>query len=413
LLDDVIVVGAGPAGNNAALGLANRGHSVTVIDWRHDIGDKPCTGVVGQECIWRFPIDPSLIYGEASAANLVSPEDRSIQLEAKRPQACIIDRVAYVASFAHRARAAGANYCLGQRVLQILPDNEGVTVLTEQTSFRARSVVLASGFGSQLTRQLGLGSVPDYVPGIQAVVASEDITDVEIYLGQETAPGFFSWIVPTTPGHALVGLLTRRKAQTHLMKFLQYLRGSNRITGVVKEPTCWGIPLRPLKRTFRDRVLVVGDAAGQVKPTTGGGIYYSLLASEIAIEILDRGLREDELSSRFLSQYQDQWKALLSDELEAGYSARRLYEFLTDQQISWLVRQAGTHGVYEELANSPEVSFDWHSQIIGKVMNYPAIYGVLRLVNPLLAKFAHSPDINLGFAAPAPNGADPLVKPAR
>ncbi|MCI0896452.1 MAG: NAD(P)/FAD-dependent oxidoreductase, partial [Chloroflexi bacterium] len=72
-MDDVIVVGAGPAGNNTALGLATRGHAVTVIDWRHDIGDKLCTGLVGRECIRRFPIDPEHVLREPRSAMVMAP----------------------------------------------------------------------------------------------------------------------------------------------------------------------------------------------------------------------------------------------------------------------------------------------------------------------------------------------------
>jgi len=408
-LDDVIVVGAGPSGNNTALGLAARGYAVTVIDWRQNIGDKPCTGIVGQECIRRFPIDPSLVYREAQSARVVAPEDYSVRIQTKRPQASIIDRVGYVASFARQAHAAGAAYRLGQRALQVVPDQQGVTVITAQESCRARAVVLACGFGSALTRQLGLGSVADYVTGIQALVITKNVEDVELYLGQETAPGFFSWVVPTAPDHALVGLLTRRKAQAYLGQFLERLRRDGRLAEIIKGPACWGIPLRSLKKTYRDRMLVVGDAAGQVKPTTGGGIYYSLLASEIAVDVLDEGLAADKLSSGYLSQYQSKWKALLADELEAGYSARRLYEFLTDQQISLLVRQTGANGLHEELVSSWESSFDWHSQIIAKAVGHPALNSVLRLVNPLLAKFAPAPDVPMGFSMPLPGYGDPLT----
>jgi flavin-dependent dehydrogenase len=272
-------------------------------------------------------------------------------------------------------------------------------------------VVLAAGFGSPLARDLGLGSVPDHVSGVQALVATNGIEDVEVYLGQKVAPGFFSWVVPTAPGRALVGLLTRRRAPAHLAKFLQQLRYARKITEVLDEPECWGIPLRPLKRTYRDRVLVVGDAAGQVKPTTGGGIYYSLLASEIAVEVLGRSLLSEDLSSASLSDYQVRWKRLLSHELETGYSARRLFEFLTDQQISSLMRQATTNGLHDEFINSPEASFDWHSQVIGKVMGNPAVSGVLRLVNPLLAKFTPATDLPLTFAGQNSGHTDPRTKP--
>ena len=67
-MDDVIVVGAGPAGNNAALTLAKQGYGVTVIDSRENIGDKLCTGLVGEECFRRYPIDPSLVYREINSA---------------------------------------------------------------------------------------------------------------------------------------------------------------------------------------------------------------------------------------------------------------------------------------------------------------------------------------------------------
>ena len=419
-MDDVIVVGAGPAGNNTALGLVKQGHSVTVIDWRHNIGDKPCTGIIGQECISRFPIDPSLIYRSASKAQVVSPDLLNIQLEAKTPQASIIDRVAYVASFAQRAQEAGAKYRLGQRVKEIVLDEQGVSVRTRDRTYRSRAVVLASGFGSPLVRQLGLGSVPDHVSGIQALVSTVNIEGVEVYLGQNVAPGFFSWIVPTSPGRALVGLLTRRKAPAHLGRFLRQLKLNHRIGEVLKESECWGVPLRPLKQTFRDRVLVVGDAAGQVKPTTGGGIYYSLRASEIAVEALGRALLEDDLSAASLSEYQAKWKKLLAAELEVGYSARRIFEFLTDQQISSLVRQTAANGLHQELINSADSAFDWHSQVINTVMNNPAFGGVLRLVNPLLAKFApnsDAPNSNASnsntlrdFATLVPRPGEPLAK---
>ena len=380
-MDDVIVVGAGPAGNNAALGLAVRGYSVTVIDWRQNIGDKPCTGIVGQECLSKFPIDASLIYRSASSANVVSPEDISVQIDAKSPKASIIDRVSYVASFANRAKAAGARYLLGQRVLKIVPEDGSVSVSTEDSTYRSRSVVLAAGFGSPLVRQLGLGSVPDHVSGVQALVATANIEDVEVYLGQNVAPGFFSWVVPTSPGRALVGLLTRRNAPAHLANFLQQLRLAGRITKVLKDPECWGVPLRPL-------------------------------ASEIAVDVLGRSLLSDDLSAATLSEYQAKWKHLLSFELETGYSARRLFEFMTDQQISSLIRQATSNGLHQELLNSSESSFDWHSQVIGKIMCNPAVSGALRLVNPLLAKFAPTSDVPPGATAAIPRYVEPFARPA-
>ena len=153
-----------------------------------------------------------------------------------------------------------------------------------------------------------------------------------------------------------------------------------------------GFPAAPLRKTYSDRVLVVGDAAGQVKPTTGGGIFYSLLASEIASGALEQALEEDKLSATRLGAYQKQWKTLLSNELEVGYSARRVFEYLGDSHISSLINQASVNGFVTELAYSPDVSFDWHSSMIGKIMGHPTLGILLRLANPLLARMAKSPE---------------------
>ena len=397
-MQDVIVVGAGPAGNNAALSLASKGYGVTVIDSRENIGDKLCTGLVGEECFRRYPIDPSLVYREINSASVISPSNKEVRFETPLPVARVVDRVAYVSSFADQAREAGAEYLLGRRVSRLEQHNDRVSVITEGDVIEARALVLAAGFGSQLNRQLGLGEPSDYVVGVQGLVKTEGVDEVEVHLGRDVAPGFFAWLVPTKPGYALAGLLVRKNALEHFDQFISDRQTEGKITEVLGKPVCWGIPLRPLRKTYSDRVLVVGDAAGQVKPTTGGGIFYSLLASEIASGALEQALEEDKLSANRLGAYQKEWKTLLSNELEVGYSARRVFEYLGDSHISSLINQASANGFVAELAYSPDVSFDWHSSMIGKIMGHPTLGIVLRLANPLLARMAKSPEPDEVFA---------------
>jgi len=235
---------------------------------------------------------------------------------------------------------------------------------------------------------LGLGEPSAYAVGVQALVRTEGLDEVEVYVGRDVAPGFFAWLVPTQPGYALAGLLVRKNGPERFDRFISARRAEGKITEPVDKPACWGIPLRPLSKTYADRVLVVGDAAGQVKPTTGGGIFYSLLASEVASGALDQALCEDTLTANRLGAYQKEWKSLLSNELEVGYSARRVFEYLGDSQISSLIHQASKNGFIAELAGSPDVSFDWHSSMIGKIMGHSTFGAVLRLVNPLLARMA-------------------------
>ena len=402
-LIDAIVVGAGPAGNNAALGLARRGYEVMVIDAKETIGDKLCTGIVGQECLQTYPIRPGLIHREAVSANVITPSGNSACFRADSPQAFVIDRVAYVKSFACRAQAAGARYLKGQRVISVQTNVDGVVVQTEHARYRSRCLVVASGFRSPLVRQLGLDSVADFVTGVQVPVYTTYVNQIEVHLGSSVAPGAFAWLAPTTPNRALVGLLSRRNFHQLLNQFIQRMQESGKVGGLVEGVKIWGIPLRPLKRTYLDRVLVVGDAAGQVKPTTGGGIYYSLLSSEIAADVLAQALGEDDLSAVRLSHYQRRWRALLSLELEAGYSARRLYEALSDGQINYLVKQARRHNLCAKLVNSSDGAFDWHSKIVRSLMCHSVFSKVLSLISPLPGGLAHSADgpPNREWRAPA------------
>ena len=391
-MNDVLVVGAGPAGNNTAYKLASLGYDVTVADWRYQIGDKLCTGIVGKECIRRYPLDPSLILRDARSAQVATPNGETIEFVQEEVQAYVIDRVGYVASIAERAKQAGASYLLGSRVTEISVDEDHCEVQLSsesgQQSVRAKTVVLASGFGSELNTRAGLGKAGDYVTGVQAEVEAPGIDQTTVYVGQSVAPGFFAWLVPTWKDRALIGLLCRQQGLNHLNTLIQQLQLEGKITRIIREPLRWGIPLRPPSKTYGHRIVAVGDVAGQVKPTTGGGIYYALLSSDIAADTIHGAFKSNDFSGSYLSLYERQWKSVLSQELEVGYSARRFFEVLNDDQISCLVSTIASNGLSSELMGSGSVSFDWHSGAIAKLISYPLVGKALALINPLLASLA-------------------------
>ena len=106
-MEYVIVIGAGPAGNSTALHLAQLGYSVTVIEREERIGDKLCSGIEGRECVRRYPADESLVCRDARSACFIAPSGEELELAREEPQAFVLDRVAYVASFASRAKEPG------------------------------------------------------------------------------------------------------------------------------------------------------------------------------------------------------------------------------------------------------------------------------------------------------------------
>ena len=385
---DVIVIGAGPAGNMAALKLSGMGYRVAVLDWRQNIGDKLCTGIVGTECARRFPPDEAHIYQRAEAATVVSPAGKRYRIVREEPQAYIIDRVAYVGSLAQRATEAGAEYALGPRVTKIEFSGQKATVLTRsgagQERYRAHMVIIASGFGSPLLGMVGLrnGGAGGHMVGTQAEVAVNELEETEVYLGEEVAPGSFGWLVPLTDSRALMGIVSRWKLNGDMDRFYSTLKMKGKVREVIKEPRRWGIPLKPLRKTYGDRVLVVGDAAGLVKPTTGGGIYYSLLSGEIAADSAGEALAAGDFSARRLEGYQKRWKAVFGRELRTGYYARMLYEALGDRQIERLLGLF--YEVQDELIDSREFSFDWHSKVIMKAIGHRELGSVIRSFGPVV-----------------------------
>ena len=390
-LDDVIIVGAGPAGNSAALHLAQSGYIVKVIETKDRIGDKLCTGIVGVECIEKYPPNKTHIIRKSDTATFISPSNIEVDLTKDSTQAYILDRISYISSIADQAQAAGATY-IKQTVtnVEVHPDFVEIQITDghQITTLTAKAVIISGGFRTKFTRLLGLGEVKDVATGIQVEMTTRDQERVQVYFGRHIAPDFFGWLVPTHPNRSLVGLLVRRNAGSYLRSFITKLQTENKVISMNGRPARWGVALQPLPRTFRDRVLVVGDAAGQTKPTTGGGIYYAFLAGEIAARALHKAFSLKDLSASQLSYYEKEWKALLERDIGIGRGARSLFQNLKDNQIDSLMKTIARNGIRSDILNNEDFSFDWHGGTIVRALGHPLLSGALRYVNPLATRIA-------------------------
>ncbi len=375
----MVVIGGGPVGSYAAYKLAEMGYEVTVVEQKERLGGPVCcTGIISQECVSSFAIDDSVILRRVNSARLFSPSGRLlIWLCQGKTQACVVDRVTFDMAMVSRAQGKGVEYVLNSPVKGIEVGDNRVRVEAvrqgEGLNFEARAVVIANGFGSRLNEGLGLGKVGDFVVGVQAEVETMGVDEVEVYFGQEIAPGFFAWLVPTSPQRALLGLLTRRNPGLYLRKLMSSLLAQGKIASAEAEPCYRGIPLKPLPRTYGNRLVVVGDAAGQVKPTTGGGIYYGLLCADIAANNLHWALQSNDLSARSLANYERGWKRKLGQELRIGYWARRFYERLNDRQIDRIFDIMKSKGIDEALLKADDFSFDWHGKALLKLLGHRAV----------------------------------------
>ena len=250
----------------------------------------------------------------------------------------------------------------------------------EKLNFEARVVAIATGFGSGLAQKLGLGKLSDFVIGAQAEVETIGVDEIEVYFGQEIAPGFFAWLVPTSPQTARVGLLSRQSPGLYLKKLMASLLAQGKIVSASAELSYGGIPLKPLARTHSERLVVVGTAAEQVKPTTGGGIYYGLLCADIAANNLHRALESDDLSAKGLASYEREWKRKLGWELKIGYWARKFYERLSDRQIERLFNIIKSNGIDKALLEAKDLSFNWHGEAILRLMAHRAVAKAIQVI---------------------------------
>ena len=278
---------------------------------------------------------------------------------------------------ARRARDKGAEYWLNSLATDLEVRDSGVSVKAtcqgERINLEARAVVVATGFSSKFIGRLGLGKITDFVAGVQAEVEATGVDEVEIYFGHEVAPGFFAWLVPTVPNRALVGLMARRNPRLYLKKLMLSLLAQGKIASAEVEPIYSGIPLKAAPRTYGDKIVAVGNAAGQVKPTSGGGIYYGLLCADIAANTLHSALENGGLSAKSLANYEREWRKKLGRELKIGYWARKFSERLSDKQIDRIFEIVKASGIDEALLKAKDLSFDWHGRAILRLMGHQVV----------------------------------------
>src|SRR5204863_5758178 len=159
---------------------------------------------------------------------------------------------------------------------------------------------------------------------------------VEVYLGREIAPEGFLWVVPIRRGgqHRMkVGVMARGDPAPYLSRFLVRPDVRARLAAEPPQPVRRLLPLKPIARTYSDRLLVVGDAGGFTKPMTGGGIFYSLLTATLASETLVQAFERDRLDGKFLRAYERRWRDRLMRELQIATWLRKIAIRYTDDEI--------------------------------------------------------------------------------
>lgn len=377
---DVAIVGAGPAGLLAASRLADAGLDVTVFEEHPRVGEPThCTGIVSLETAELAKIPDDLVLARLRHARLHGPAGAAAHHEWTSADAILaIDRAAFDRGLAAQAMAAGAVVETATGVRDIDVERDGVTLHTARGQVRARACVLACGVSYRFQRQLGLGLPGHAVHTAQVELDAEPDDVVELHVGRATAPGGFVWTVPIVRHgrtRLKIGVMSSGDAGAHLSRFLAREDVCSRVHGPIAPPVRRLLPLRPIGWTYAERVLVVGDAGGFTKPTTGGGIFYSLLTAALAAETLVDACAVDRLDAAFLARYERRWRARLGAELRAGDWLRRIVSRCTDAEIDRLVRIFASGEVRALVRRTAR--FNWHRDLIVALGRRPALATLL------------------------------------
>ena len=348
-MHDFVVVGAGPAGSRFARRAAEFGHDVVTFE-QGEVGTPlACSGHVSTD-IWEYTpagardqLHQNDVYG--ARFHTGGPDSDAYRFHKESVVSNVIDRVGLDRTLAAAAREAGADVREGHTVVGVSEDRDGVTVDVRGPdgleSHRARMVAGCDGPTSRVRRELGLPEPDELLHGVLGFADKSDHGDfVDVHL---TVPRFFAWRIPRGEAGVEYGLGVAADSADARERFEAFTGAY----GVETERRCSGlIPVGPPSRVTGRRSLLVGDAAAQTKPFTGGGIRYGMTAADHAAHEVDP------TDPGTLGDYERAWRADLRREIRLGHAVRAAYSLPESLQRAGMALFEGEIGVHMDRPTS-------------------------------------------------------------
>lgn len=253
----------------------------------------------------------------------------------------------------------------------------------KKSLFEAKVIIDAEGIRGKFTREAGLTPPSkSVIPGVQFEVNNVEVNpdQVEMFFGNKVAPGFFAWIIPTGENTARIGVGANQQAMRYLKEFIKnHPIASKRLSNAVTVKKFGGriVLSGPIPKTYTNGFLVVGDAAGQVKPTTGGGVIMGGLCAQIAGNVAAEAVIEGRVDSRRLGTYQKEWKNLLGKEFYYMRLARRILNRISDKNLDKLFETIIKNELTKVIEEVGDMDFE--SGVIRKLIVKPKLSASLLL----------------------------------
>jgi geranylgeranyl reductase family protein len=370
---DVLVIGGGPSGSYAAKEIATlaKGYKTLLIE-DHKVIGKPvqCAGKISIRACRELNLPRKSILNNVKGSYFYSPSGHLILAKKRIPQAYIVDRGAFDKELCQEAQDKGVEVLLKTKGLKPLRKNGKICgIVVRQNSshieIHADVIINAEGVRSLIAKQCRLPTKKNFVSSFQmeiSPVSYEDLESVEVYFSSKYAPGFFSWIIPVNEHLARVGIGikgTLKQASQNLQNFINKHPVASKKFGKnwkIKNRLAGLIPIGgPVPITVKDNLMLVGDTAGHVKSTTGGGLYFGMSCAKIAAKVAVDALNNE---TQFqVRNYESLWRKGFGSELKKSANMRKFVNQLRDSTLDKLFEAVSEYSLEPLLERFGDIDY--------------------------------------------------------
>ena len=353
---DVIIAGGSISGLMSAREIAKKGHSVLVLEEGFEIGTPDhCGGLVSKSGLDELGIEPTqkTFDSTINSALIYAPSGKSIEINSKKQKVIVVNRRELDKQVALQAEQSGAEI----RVKTGFKEKTKRGIKTTNGEIDCKILVDCRGVSALINNKRD-----GILLSAQYEIYANWIKDgqVEVYFDNVKYPGFFAWIIPSGNGVGKVGIAGREINVSNAME--QFLKNKGNYSTIRKIFAPIWIK-GPIKNFVSENIVIVGDAAGQSKPTTAGGIYSCGLGGLFAGNAIAEYLESNERSQ--LKKYQKNWRDKFGREFEKQSLARKILERVDNKTID-VVFDSITPEITNEISNKDD--FDFHATSIVKLL---------------------------------------------
>jgi geranylgeranyl reductase family protein len=334
MINDVVVVGAGPIGCKTAEIIAKKGVEVLLLEEHPEVGvPVQCSGLVSHRIFKLSGVSKDVIVNKVKKAKFYCKKNH-VELKSKKT-VYVIDRERFDKEIAKRSQDIGVKIKTSTKFENYKKIKNFIEIKTNKGNFQTKILVGSDGPYSTVARAAKLKLPDNVLTGMQITAESDFNPDtIELWFGSKICPDFFGWVIPENENFARIGLASSKKVAEYFDNFIRMrikdkIKFKNKLAGPIR----YGL----IKNSVSDNVLLVGDAACHIKPFSGGGIIYGLIGANFAAEACIKALEKDDYSYQFFKEnYDDVWKDKLAWPIKKGLITKNLIHSFSDNKLSFL-----------------------------------------------------------------------------